>query len=237
MQTGPLLVFENCIDKPYATFVRLPRGASVAPRWTASIKDARGIPMPADRDADVVDYFSARSGNSPQLFHIGHPDRSVKAIRGDYELRRSLAHELATNRSLRNLLAGPGHPHAPPPGEVPAHVSRVSGAVAAVAQQLERSAQAGRKGHTARAKSRGNARAVAGEVAPRGNTPAGWALGVALILALQRLSCAGGAGPGGDLALSFGLVVRRLLRPRRAGALIAACWGCLSTVPLPTWRR
>src|SRR5262249_41793589 len=49
---------------------------------------------------EVVDYLmDARK--RPQLYHIGHPDRSVREIRGDVELRRSIAHVLKTNALLR----------------------------------------------------------------------------------------------------------------------------------------
>lgn len=59
-----------------------------------------GFPT-AGADEQVLEYL-ARHRKRPQLFHVGHPGRPVTSIRADFELRRSIAEELASNHDLRN---------------------------------------------------------------------------------------------------------------------------------------
>jgi hypothetical protein len=60
---------------------------------------ADGYPGVSEPDDRVVDYLKRRR-KTPQLYHLGHPNRSLDAIRGDLELRRSIEHELRTNPAL-----------------------------------------------------------------------------------------------------------------------------------------
>jgi hypothetical protein len=98
----PILVFESNIDPPYCDYaeevVRIGRGGVVA-----LFACCDGYPGAANvRDEDLVAHL-ARLRKRPGLFHIGHPNRSVQEIKGDYELRRSIAHALETDPGLRAL--------------------------------------------------------------------------------------------------------------------------------------
>jgi hypothetical protein len=91
------LVFEHNIDGPYREYARLcvdkcAAGLNRIYRWCEGYKGG---------DPEQILSFLAAHRRSPQLFHLGHVDRSVETIRGDFELRRSIRAELAANDPLR----------------------------------------------------------------------------------------------------------------------------------------
>jgi hypothetical protein len=92
------LVFESNIDGSVGGYTRelVGRGRKGLDRLYAGLKGYPAVDEPAEK---VVEYLR-KHAKFPQLYHIGHPDRSVLAIRGDHELRRSIAHELPELRHL-----------------------------------------------------------------------------------------------------------------------------------------
>jgi hypothetical protein len=99
-KTNPVLVFECNIDKPYQAY--LETLVKVGRRGLDALyADCARYPA-KDSDASEIVRFLKQLNCRPPLYHIGHPNRSVQEIRGDYELRRSIVHELETNAELRN---------------------------------------------------------------------------------------------------------------------------------------
>jgi hypothetical protein len=97
--TNPVLVFECNIDKPYQAY--LETLVEVGRRGLDAL--FAGDPgYPAGADHGKIVRFLEHLKCQPTLYHIGHPNRSVDEIRGDYELRRSIVHELEINAELRN---------------------------------------------------------------------------------------------------------------------------------------
>jgi hypothetical protein len=96
---SPALALESNIDGSLRKYVS--RLVVVGRRGLdALFVCADGYPAPADADAKVVDYL-LRTKKRPQLYHLGHPDRSLDEIRGDHELRRSIVEELRADGELR----------------------------------------------------------------------------------------------------------------------------------------
>lgn len=105
----PVLVFESNIDKPIKGY--LTELVKVGRRGLDALYTAcdQTYPGAAAPDADVVRYL-LRLKKDGQLYHVGHPNRSVQEIRADCELRRSIAAELERMRAqgeLNNL--SPAH--------------------------------------------------------------------------------------------------------------------------------
>lgn len=97
-KTRPILVFESNIDAPCRGFV----GALVRigrQGLDAIYSGCVGYPGP-DAANDAVARYLMGLNRKAHLYHIGHPNRSVQAIKGDYELRRSIIRELETDRAL-----------------------------------------------------------------------------------------------------------------------------------------
>ena len=101
-ESPALLVFESNIDKPFSLYVS--RLVTVGRRALDDIYGGcPGYPHSGD-EASVERFFKSKSlKRGAQLYHIGHPDRSVQEIRGDHELRRSIARELNSDPQLRKL--------------------------------------------------------------------------------------------------------------------------------------
>jgi len=99
-QTNPVLVFECNIDKPYQAY--LDALVEVGRRGLDALYAHCADYPPQGSDTSEVVRFLKNLKCRPPLYHIGHPNRSVQEIRGDYELRRSIVHELDTNAELRN---------------------------------------------------------------------------------------------------------------------------------------
>lgn len=98
--TNPVLVFESNIDKPFQAYVETL--VKVGRRGLDALyADCAGYPAQGSDGSEIV-RFLEQLKCGPPLYHIGHPNRSVQEIRGDYELRRSIVHELETNAELRN---------------------------------------------------------------------------------------------------------------------------------------
>ena len=100
---GPLLLFECSIDTPFKKFV----GGFVenCRQGIDQIYQAcQGYPAANDANKQVERFFSSRRvRRRAPLFHLGHPNRSVQCVRGDFELRRSIAHALEMDGRLREL--------------------------------------------------------------------------------------------------------------------------------------
>src|SRR5262245_31572076 len=94
------LVFENNVDRPAGAYVKtlVDVGRQGLDRIYAGCD---GYPGP-EGGPEAIAAFLGRQKKKPQLFHIGHPYRSVQDIRGDFELRRSIKHELDSHRALRD---------------------------------------------------------------------------------------------------------------------------------------
>jgi hypothetical protein len=100
----PLLVFESNVDRPFACYVR--RLVEVGRKGLDIIYEGSrqgSWCYRASEDDAAVERFFTSLKRRPQLFHIGHPNRSVQEIRGDCELRRSIARELDSNPALLKL--------------------------------------------------------------------------------------------------------------------------------------
>lgn len=99
---GSTLIFECNIDGP-----RTPYIDALARNCTPSLDEiygcVTGYPRGGDRHEDAVAEFLRKHVKRATLYHVGHPRRSVRAIAGDRELRRSIEHELTNNDSLRGL--------------------------------------------------------------------------------------------------------------------------------------
>ncbi len=99
-EKNPLLVFESNIDRPFRDYVNqlvcLGREG-----LDAIYSCCDGYPGRGATNAEFGKYLSGLKRRA-QLYHIGHPNRSVQEIRGDYELKRSIAHELETNALLKD---------------------------------------------------------------------------------------------------------------------------------------
>jgi hypothetical protein len=97
----PILLFESNIDAPFRQYVtQLVRvGRNGVDGLFSYCKGYPGATVP---NAAIVDHLAGLERRT-QLYHIGHPNRSVQEIRGDYELRRSIAHEFETNEALKRL--------------------------------------------------------------------------------------------------------------------------------------
>jgi hypothetical protein len=100
-QPTAMLVFESDIDGSVGAYTReLVRiGRAGLDSLYSGLAGYPGLDEPAEK---VVDYLR-RHARFPELYHLGHPGRSVLAIRGDLELRRSIDHEFQTNDELRHL--------------------------------------------------------------------------------------------------------------------------------------
>jgi hypothetical protein len=99
----PMLVFESNIDAPCRGYV----GALVRigrQGLDAIYSGCVGYPGP-DAASDAVVRYLMGLKRKAYLYHVGHPNRSVQAIKGDYELRRSITRELETDRALTHLPA------------------------------------------------------------------------------------------------------------------------------------
>src|SRR6516165_7004962 len=86
------LVFESNVDssfyQPVDTYVR--ELVRVGRQGLDRIYSAcDGYPDPGAPATEVVRLLACHEKRA-HLYHVGHPDRSVQAIRGDYELRRSI---------------------------------------------------------------------------------------------------------------------------------------------------
>lgn len=100
-QTDPVLVFEVNIDGPLKRFVR--KLARVGRRGLDALyTDCDEYPGPAATHKEIVSHLM-KWKRRPQLYHIGHPNRSVQEIRGDFELRRSITAALETKIELKEL--------------------------------------------------------------------------------------------------------------------------------------
>jgi hypothetical protein len=87
------LVFENNIDQPDDHYVReLVRVGRAG--LDLIYGGCEGYPHSDAPASAVIDFLSGFE-KRPQLYHIGHPDRTIAEIRGDHELRRSIEHELS----------------------------------------------------------------------------------------------------------------------------------------------
>ncbi len=98
----PLLVFESNIDAPEKEYVR--QLVNVG-RDALNIlyRDTQKYPPPTADNAAVERFFlDLKSGTN--LYHIGHPNRTVQEIKGDVELRRSIAYALDTDKELKRML-------------------------------------------------------------------------------------------------------------------------------------
>jgi hypothetical protein len=101
----PLLVFESNIDEPLKEYVH-----ELVDKGRAGLDllyqrtPGYSYPPPGSSDEEVAHFFlQRRLKRGTHLYHIGHPNRTVQEIRGDFELRRSIAHELDTDPALRKL--------------------------------------------------------------------------------------------------------------------------------------
>jgi len=97
-----LLVFESNIDEPLPEYVR--RLVAVGRRGLDLIYHGTpNYPPPGAGNAEVERFFRELKAGT-NLYHIGHPDRTVQEIKGDVELRRSIAHALETEPELQKML-------------------------------------------------------------------------------------------------------------------------------------
>ena len=90
------LVFESNIDGKVKLYVNALVAAG-QPAIDTLFADAPGY-----RAGAAVTYLCATC-RKPQLYHVGHPNRGVQEIRGDYELRRSIEREFKVDSALRNM--------------------------------------------------------------------------------------------------------------------------------------
>jgi hypothetical protein len=97
----PLLVFESNIDASWKEYVT--QLVCVGRQALDCIYEGtRGYP-PRGSPASSVRRFFHGLKRKTQLYHIGHPNRTVQEIRGDHELRRSIAYVLDHDSDLRQL--------------------------------------------------------------------------------------------------------------------------------------
>ncbi|HTG88786.1 MAG TPA: hypothetical protein VL914_01285 [Vicinamibacterales bacterium] len=97
----PLLVFESNIDEPLDTYVRQlvnvgRKGLDLIYRGTEGYPHEAGNP-------EVVRFFQKLKAGT-NLYHIGHPNRTVQEIKGDVELRRSITYALENDPALKAML-------------------------------------------------------------------------------------------------------------------------------------
>src|SRR5216684_1561705 len=81
--SDPILVFESNIDAPFSDYA----GALVhigRKGLDAIYSGCGSYPPPTAGDDEVVSYLAGLT-RTPNLYHIGHPNRSVQAIKGDFE--------------------------------------------------------------------------------------------------------------------------------------------------------
>ena len=97
----PRLVFESNIDAPLKTYVeQLVEVGRTA--LDVLYQDLPDYPGPKASRKAVEEFFLRRKlRKGTHLYHIGHPDRTLQEIRGDFELRRSIENELDTDKKLR----------------------------------------------------------------------------------------------------------------------------------------
>jgi len=94
----PLLIFESNLDGRIDRYIS--QLVSVGREGLDAVYRAcPGYPHSGDNTA--VERYFENLKHGPQLYHIGHPDRSVQEIRGDHELRRSIEREFAADPRLQ----------------------------------------------------------------------------------------------------------------------------------------
>lgn len=100
----PLLVFESNIDAPWRDYVK--QLVSVGREALDCMYSGTLDYPPNGSPSELVERFFWELKQGAQLYHVGHPNRTVQEIRGDLELRRSIAHELDQEPNLRTLSPG-----------------------------------------------------------------------------------------------------------------------------------
>lgn len=103
----PLLIFECSIDKPFTGFVaKIEETCRVA--LDCIYEGCKGYPALNGTTGDPhlaqarIDYLSSTAiRKRPQLFHIGHPERSVETIAADHRLRQAIEAEFKTDPTLK----------------------------------------------------------------------------------------------------------------------------------------
>jgi len=87
-----LLVFESNVDEPLFEYVCQLVNVG-RPALDVLYSGNREYPQPGLADIAIV-HFLLGLKSETTLYHVGHPNRTVREIRGDVELRRSIAHAL-----------------------------------------------------------------------------------------------------------------------------------------------
>jgi hypothetical protein len=98
---APILVFESNIDGSCRDYVNALLDAG-RQGLDAIYSGCEDYPGPAASGHTVARYLMGLKRKA-NLYHNGHPNRSVRAIKGDFELRRSIARELETHPNLIQL--------------------------------------------------------------------------------------------------------------------------------------